>query len=98
VNFTTEQLETIAQLTIARTPPDKIAAAVNISEDMFAAWCTRLALGRAWREPVTIPPKPERRLPERLRYRAERYFEAVSDAPALLDDAAIQEAVLRYSC
>ena len=93
---TTHDLELIASLSIARAPVARIAAAVNLSEAEFSAWCARLALGRAWHEPVAIPPKRERRVPERLKVRAERYFESVSEPPQA-DGAAIQEAVEFYS-
>lgn len=96
MDFTTAQLETIATLSHARTPPDKIAEALGISEDAFKAWCARLALGRAWREPVLLPARPERKAPERLRMRAERYFEQATDAPQA-DEGEIAAAVEYYS-
>jgi hypothetical protein len=92
----TRDMELIASLSIARAPPARIAAALGISEPEYAAWCTRLALGRAYVPAVVIPARRVRVVPERLRYRAERYFEAAVDAPPT-DEAEIEAAVRFYS-
>ena len=92
---TTRDLELIASLAHARAPVARIAAAIGISELEYSAWCQRLALGRAWREPLVISARPERRLPERLRVRADRLFEQAS-APAQEDEGEIAEAASRY--
>ena len=70
--FTTAQLEIIATLSHARAPAAQICEALGISEAEFAAWHQRLAMGRSYVEPVSIPSKPVRQLPERLRFRAEK--------------------------
>ena len=95
--FTTGQLELIATMSHARAPVARICEALDISEPEYSAWCQRLALGRAYVEPLTIPARPERKAPERARLRAERYFESVSEAPAPLDDAGIAAANDYYS-
>ena len=97
--FTTAQLEIIATLSHARAPAAQICEALGISEAEFAAWHQRLAMGRSYVEPVSIPSKPVRQLPERLRFRAERIFENATEAPQPRADAAeIEAAVRRYSC
>ncbi len=92
---TTSDLELIASLSHARTPPDKIAAFLGISEPEYSAWLQRLAMGRAYVPAMVIPPRPERKVPERLRVRAERCFESVS-AP-VADAGEVEAAARRYS-
>jgi hypothetical protein len=94
---TTRDLELIATMSQARAPSDKIAAVLGISEDAFAAWCQRLALGRSYVEPVSIPERPIR-VPKSPRIVAERIFMDAKEAPAPLDEDIIQEASRRYSC
>jgi len=72
---TTRDLETVATLTHARTPADKIAAALGVSEDAFGAWRARLAFGRAYVPAVVIPSKPVRVVPKSPRIVAEHMFE-----------------------
>ncbi len=75
-NPSTGDLELIASLSHARCPVARIAAALNISEDAFKVWRARLALGRAWREPVMVPPRPAPVVAKSPRIVAERLFES----------------------
>ena len=75
MNLTNSQLETVAVMLHARAPVARIAAALGISEAEFSAWAARLALGRAWCEPVTIPARPVPKVPKSPRIVAERIFE-----------------------
>jgi hypothetical protein len=73
----TSQLETIAIMGHARSPVDKIAAALGITPEEFSAWAGRLALGRAW---SALPPMPVAKVVPPLapldpKIRAQRLFE-----------------------
>jgi hypothetical protein len=78
IQMTTRDLELIAIMAHARAPVARIAAALGISEPEYSAWLQRLALGRAYVAPVTIPARPVRKVPARLR--AERFFESATEA------------------
>jgi hypothetical protein len=62
---TISQLETIAELSVAKAPLEKIARAVKLSPRAFRAWQARLqtaADGEAAKPVVALeePPKPDR--------------------------------------
>ena len=94
--FTTAQLETVAVMANARCPADKIAAALGVTFEELTAFAERLARGRAYVEPLTIPARPVRKAPERARLRAERMFLDATETP-LVDAAEVEAACRRYS-
>jgi hypothetical protein len=76
---TTKQLEIVAMHGVARSPPDRIARDLNITESIFRAWSARLTAAREWDKPQSTEQTLEELLNERRkrdRIIAERSFHA----------------------